>query len=469
MASYSRSFVEPLEARRLLAAHGSAAPPIPVEPSHLLGAERFAVFFGSSKDLWRTDGTARGTQKLANLFAAEPHNMQPAGNLVFFVNRRKSAGRELWVTDGTATGTRMVKNINPGKASSDPSFVGSFNNVAFFTADDGAHGRELWRSDGSAEGTFLLKDLAPGLASLEAMHFTLVGNRLFFCTPAGDSKYDTYGRGYPLFALWRTDGTQNGTIRLKTMYDVKDMVSLNGTLIALVHGPDYTINLCRSDGTRQGTVRYVSLSDPTFSGLWGEFHGMTLTVAGEKVFFAAQGSGGEKPIGAKLYAADAEKATLLKDFYSSNWRENGYSLTRGRVFMGNYYFKVGLGSYDSGGSASSWSDGTPESLNAPGPYCPLGNAPGVTVGSYTIFVYVHDQGAGDEPWITDGTEAGTRILADINPGTGDSVTSQCLDSTVLGNNFLFVANDGVHGNGIWVWPYKTKRPVRPLIPAPVAP
>jgi len=447
-----------------LAAHASASPPIPTEPSHLLGAERYAVFFGSSTELWRTDGTARGTQKLANLFAEEPENMQVAGELVFFVNRRKTAGRELWVTDGTATGTRMVKDVNPGKGSSDASFVGSFNNVALFTADDGAHGRELWRSDGSAKGTYLLKDLAPGSGSLEALHFTVAGNRLFFCTPAGDSKPDTYGRKYSLFALWRTDGTQNGTIRLKTMYDVKDMVNLNGALIALVHGPDYTVNLCRSDGTRQGTVRYASLSDPSFRAFWGDFYGMNLTVAGGKVFFSTNGCGGEQPVGMKLYAADTGTITLLKDYYSSDWRDNGYTVEIGRAVRGNYHFRVGFGNYDYGQYESWRSDGTPEGTVRVERYR-LADSPGVTVGPYSVFVHWQDSETGYEPWITDGTEAGTRMLADINPGDRNSIPDGNLDCTVLGNNFLFVANDGMHGNMIWVWPYKTKRPVRPLIPA----
>lgn len=49
------------------------------------------------------------------------------------------------MSDGTETGTMMVADINPGKASSNPSIPVDVNGILYLTADDGIHGNELWK------------------------------------------------------------------------------------------------------------------------------------------------------------------------------------------------------------------------------------------------------------------------------------------------------------------------------------
>ena len=53
---------------------------------------------------------------------------------------------------------------------------------------------------------------------------------------------------------------------------------------------------------------------------------------------------------------------------------------------------------------------------------------------------------GAEPWSTDGTGAGTRRLADINPGEGSSEITAFTGA--LGRLF-FAANDGASGLELW--------------------
>lgn len=47
------------------------------------------------------------------------------GYKAFFAATDSEHGEELWVTDGTKAGTKMEKDIVPGTASSNPSYLGA--------------------------------------------------------------------------------------------------------------------------------------------------------------------------------------------------------------------------------------------------------------------------------------------------------------------------------------------------------
>ena len=58
----------------------------------------------------------------------------------------------------------------------------------------------------------------------------------------------------------------------------------------------------------------------------------------------------------------------------------------------------------------------------------------------------HDTAHGFELWRSDGTDAGTQLLADILPGPTDSLPREL---TVMGDRLYFTAFDGRHGFGLW--------------------
>jgi ELWxxDGT repeat protein len=74
----------------------------------------------------------------------------------------------------------------------------------------GNGGKELWKSDGTADGTVLLKSVSTGQGfSHGAIHsLTALDDTLFFTVASST---------YPFRELWRTDGSAVGTVRVSTV------------------------------------------------------------------------------------------------------------------------------------------------------------------------------------------------------------------------------------------------------------
>jgi ELWxxDGT repeat protein len=65
-----------------------------------------------------------------------------------------------------------------------------------------------------------------------------------------------------------------------------------------------------------------------------------------------------------------------------------------------------------------------------------------------LFFAGDDGTHGLEPWVSDGTEAGTHLVKDINPGSSSSLYDG-LDTADLDGVAFFAASDPVHGSQLW--------------------
>jgi ELWxxDGT repeat protein len=120
----------------------------------------------------------------------------------------------------------------------------------YFAACDLAAGCELWKSDGTESGTVRVKDIDPGMFSSTPAFLTPVGDRLYFVACDGPTGCEP----------WVSDGTGRGTHRVSD----------------IAPGPGSSLNpLFRSweDSTTPNLTRWTRLvflaaDDGTGTELW---------------------------------------------------------------------------------------------------------------------------------------------------------------------------------------------------------
>jgi ELWxxDGT repeat protein len=106
----------------------------------------------------------------------------------------------------------LVKDIRPGSyTSSDPENLTAVGNTLFFTADNGVNGEELWKSDGTEAGTILVGDIRPGSSSSDPRNLTAVGSTLFFQADNGVNGRELWAvstPAIPILAIAATNANQ---------------------------------------------------------------------------------------------------------------------------------------------------------------------------------------------------------------------------------------------------------------------
>lgn len=343
-------------------------------------------------ELWISDGTAKGTRRLANIHperSSRPRQLTRAGDLVFFVADDGFNGVELWRTDGTTDGTQLVRDIHQGPRGSDPRQMLAVGGRLVFVADDGWSGLEPWVSDGTEEGTHVLYDIHLGRRGSNPGRMVTDGVTAYFAATG-----PLYGR-----ELWRTDGTEGGTKKIVDAFangpeDPRNLEIAQGRLFFSASTLPYGRELWMSNGSAEGTAMVEDLRPGPEGSDPGLMH-----ASGDQVYFPATADGA----GTELWVSDGTPS--------------GTALV-----------------YDI----------------QPGPQ---GSFPSdfIELDRTTLFVATGPQGR--ELWRTDGTLLGTNVVRDIHGGRSSAFPTHrdagFLSHLVVDRGVLLMADDGTYGQALW--------------------
>jgi ELWxxDGT repeat protein len=426
-------------------------------------------------ELWKSDGTAAGTVIVKDI-NTRPHSngtttkssqircLTAVGTTLYFSADDGIHGNELWKSDGTAAGTVLVKDINFGETGGsrsepsssnpgsrqgeEPEVFAAIGNTIYFMAQSGSLtapklGNELWKSDGTEAGTVMVKDINPAMqssssgASGGAYWITVVGTTLFFWADDG-----THGQ-----ELWTSDGTTAGTVMVKDIRpgfpssQMGNLMVIGTTLYFSANDGTHGKELWKSDGTTAGTVMVKDINSGYGEG-YSPTNAKPPTAIGTTIYFRAN----DGIHGDELWKSDGTAAgtVMVKDVNTGP----DYS-------TGNYQSQMVTAygtSYKYCGSTNCGSNSKDASL---------------TVIDDVLYFAANDGIHGDELWTSDGTAAGTVMVADINSGAADAFPRPVntngntegkmnymyygmSDSwypmfAVLNDMVFFAADDGTHG------------------------
>jgi len=382
------------------------------------------------EELFATNGTTAGTSLVKNINTnanADPHNLVVAGGVAYFVATDSITGNELWKTDGTVAGTVLVKDIRPGASGASLSELTAVGDTLYFGADDGINRHRLWKSDGTEVGTMLVNAYYPN-------NLTAIGDTLYFNSGS---------------TLWKSDGTTDGTKEVRRIYfgsnsnhivSPKEFMAVGNMLYFTAYdGEASNWELWKSDGTPNGTKRIKSI--PT--GLSNVTPSRHLTAVGDMLYFIAYG---DKTNNWDLWKSDGTGAgtVMVKNIRTGL---SGATPPRHLTAVGNtLYFSA---YYEVNGRELWKSDGT-ESGTAPIKDIRPGED-GASLNNFTavgdtLYFSADDGINGNELWKSDGTDIGTEMVKDIQSGSSDTFPNTF---TAVGNTLYFSANDGSNGRELW--------------------
>ena len=433
----------------------------PSYPGQLISAGNLVYFTATSdtygRELWATDGTVSGTRLVRDIatapeawYSSNPSSLTPFGDVLYFVAEAAPDKAAIWKTDGTATGTVQVSSR---EWSSRPTSLTVSGNKLYFTVASDGNWQNLWCVDGQGTrqigGDLLISDYERNRSLVD------VGGTLFFNGVRQESS--TY------VELFKTNGTDAGTVLVKDIApgeagsEIRTAASVGGKLLFFADDKSgLGRSLWKSDGTAAGTVRVTVLEESwgsPVSVVDGRMYFNAFDGSSERLWVTDGTAAGTKPVFDPV--SRVSKVGNATYFVGSGvWKPDGTTVLQGEYgtdvlgITGTAVISAsGTGQLRRTAIDSATTTAIASQLVADGP--------GALFGSTGITCFIADDAIhGREVWRTDGTPAGTFLLADVNrAGIGSNnhffQTGLGIPSPAQGDTVLFSADDGLHGIELW--------------------
>jgi ELWxxDGT repeat protein len=365
------------------------------------------LFFVAAGTLWKTDGTSAGTVRVQPGLR-DPLDLVALDGLLYFTVDQPGFGRELWRTDGTAAGTWMVKDILPGPVGAYPWYTVAFQGALYFGAV-GPEGDEVWRSDGTEAGTVIVRDIFPGAFGSNPLHLTVAGPLVFFTATDGASGPE----------LWKTDGTEAGTAMVRDIapgpfgqVPTLTPVAVGSKVFFAASDDVLGSEPWVSDGTFAGTLQLRDIQAGGADSYPRDF----TAVAGAAYFTADDGASGRE-----VWRSDGTRSGTVMLAPVSAGAEQPFGLA---AFDDALFFSADDGTH----GRELWrADGTALTLLDLNPG-PLGSASdAIYPAGDALYLGATPVGQDPalsfgEPWISDGTLGGTRMITALRPAASSSMS-----------------------------------------------
>ncbi len=372
--------------------------------------------------LWRSEGTLTSTVLLTITpdISLYPLTADWIGGKLVFVGG-SSANREPHVTDGTAAGTFLLGDFNPAGAS-DPFPIRRIGDAIYFQIRSGPGADVVWRTDGTPLNT------KPTSITL-SLFGDMSGDIYFY--QEGDQ-------------LRRSDATLSNTTLLKTLPDVSARDNIDFTPAA--PGQVYFVvtrnsnsgarptDLWFSDGTAEGT-RFVK----TLTPIENRGYAPQLTFVNGLMFFVTEIDGA----GLELWKSDGSQGNTVRvrDIFAGPGGSAPRNLT---LYQGKVYFSA----TDTDSRRLLYvSDGSEAGTRAVRADSEAPTIPDDIIATRGGLLFsAFDPAHGVELWRSDGSTAGTQLQQDILPGPENSAP---LNFTNAGRTLFFLATTPQTGQELW--------------------